>query len=85
MAEQTEAKLYTYDHPSVRNKTFTHMMSIVTWFDSHIGFTLKPIKIFSRTAGQIEGKLHTNVPQAMGIPGYSQIIERSRGLAAILD
>ena len=47
---------------------------------------LKPIKIFfSIMAGQIEGKLHANVPQALGIPGYSQIFDRSHGLAAILD
>ena len=68
MAEQIEAKLYRYDRQSRRNKTFTTMMSLVTWFGSHIGFTLKHFKIFfSRTAGQIEGKLHTSVPQAMGV------------------
>jgi len=65
VAEQIEVKLYTYDRLSMRNKSFTHMMSLVTWFGSHIGFILKPIKIFSRTAGQIKGKLHTSVPQAM--------------------
>ena len=83
VAEQIEVKLYLYDRLSMRNKRFTHMMSLVTWFGSHIGFTLRPIKIFSRMAGQMEEKLHTNVPQAMGIPGYSQIIDRSHGLAAI--
>jgi len=30
---------------------------------------------FSRTVAQIEGKLHTNVPQAMGPSSYSQIID----------
>ena len=57
----------------------------VTWSGSHIGFTLKFIKIFPRMAGQIEGKLHTNVSQALGIPGCSQKINRSHGLAALLD
>ena len=42
MAEKIEAKIYTYDHLSMRNKTIT---SLVTWFGSHIEFTLKPIKI----------------------------------------
>ena len=52
--EQIEAKLYKYDRLSMRNKRITHMMSLVTWFGRHIGFTLKHIKIFfSRTAGQI--------------------------------
>ena len=36
-------------------------------------------------AGQIEGELHTNVPQAMGVQVCSGIIDRSHGLAAILD
>ena len=36
-------------------------------------------------AGQIEGKLHANVPQALGIPGYSRIMDRSHDLSAILD
>ena len=85
VVEQIEAKLYTDDHLSMRNKSFTHMMSLVTWFSSHIGFTLKPIKIFSRTAGQIEGKLHTHVPQALCVSFCEGIIERSHGLAAILD
>ena len=68
MTEQIEAKLNTYDCLSMRNKTFTQMISKVTWLGSHIGFTLKPIKkFFSRMAGQSEGKLHTNVPQAMGV------------------
>ena len=31
--------------PATGNKRFTHMMSLVTWFGSHIWFTLKPIKI----------------------------------------
>ena len=45
----------------------------------------KHFKIFfSRTAWQIEGKLHLHVPQALGIPGCSQIINRSHCLAAIL-
>ena len=44
MAEQMEAILYMYDGLSMRDKRFTHMMSLVTWFGSHIGFTLKPIK-----------------------------------------
>ena len=53
VAEQIEAKLYTYNRLFMRNKRFTHMMSLVTWFGSHIGFTLKHIKIFfSRTDGQ---------------------------------
>ena len=70
MAEQIEAKLCTYDRLSMRNKSFTHMMSSVTWFGGHIRFTLKHIKIiFSRTAGQIEGKLHINVPQALYVHG----------------
>jgi len=75
VAGQIEANLDMYDQLSMRNKTFTHMMSKVTLFGRHIGFTLKPIKIFfSRTAGQIEGKLHTNIPQAMGVQRYSRII-----------
>ena len=41
---QIKAKLYTYNHLSMRNKRFTHMTSQVTWFGSHIGFTIKPIK-----------------------------------------
>ena len=45
MAEKIEAKLYTNDHLSMRNKRVTHMISLVTSFGSHIGFTLKPIKI----------------------------------------
>ena len=57
----------------------------VTWFGSHIGFTLKPSKILSRTSGQMEGKCNINVFQALGISGNSQIIERSHGLAAIFD
>ena len=61
MAEQIEAKLYTYDQLSMRNKRFTQMMSSVPWFGSHIGFTIKHIKsFFSRTAGHIKGKLHKN-------------------------
>ena len=44
MAEQIEAKLYKYDRLSTRNKTFTNMISLVTWFGSHIGFTRKPTK-----------------------------------------
>ena len=44
VAEHIEAKRYTYDHLSMRNKRFTHMASLVTWFDSHIGFTLKTYK-----------------------------------------
>ena len=65
VAEQIEAKIYTYDRLSMRNKSVTHLMSLVTWFGGHIEFTRKPIKkiFFSRTAGQIEGKLHINVPQ----------------------
>ena len=85
VAEQIEAKLYTYDSLSMRNKRFTHIMSWVTWFGSHIGFTLKPIKIFSGTAGLIEGKLHTNVPQALGVQVCSGISDRSYGLTAMLD
>ena len=62
------------------------MTSEVTWFGSHIGFTLKSIlKIFSRMAGQIEGKRHTNVPQAMGVQVCEGIIDRSHGLAAIVE
>ena len=85
MAEQIDVKLYRYDCRSTRNKRFTHMMSQVTWFGSQIGFPLKLIKVFSRAAGQIEGKLHTNIPQALGIPWHSRISDRSHGLAAILD
>ena len=82
-----KAKLYTYNHLPMRKKKFTHMMSLVTWFGSHIGFTLKPIKkkVFSRMAGQTEGKLHKNVPQAMGVQVCEGIIDGSHGLAAILD
>ena len=67
MAEKIEVKLYKYDPHSMRNKSFTNMMSYVTWFGSHIRFTLTPLKIFSRMARQIKGKLHTNVPQALGV------------------
>ena len=73
VAEQIEMKLYTYDRLSMRNKRFTQMMSLVTRFGSHIGFILKPTKkkiFFSRTAGQIEGKLHKSVPQARGVQVY---------------
>ena len=35
--------------------------------------------------GEIEGKLHTNVPQAVGVQVCFGIIDRSHGLAAILD
>ena len=71
IAEQIEVKLYTYDRLSMRNKRFTHMTSYVTWFSSHIGCTVKHVKIFfSRTAGQIEGKLHTNVPKGIPVQGY---------------
>ena len=35
-------------------------------------FPKTPEKIFfSRMAGQIEGKHHTNVPKSLGIPEYS--------------
>ena len=44
---------------------------------SHIGYILKPIKIFSRMDVQIEGKLHTSVPQAMVVQMYSGIIDMS--------
>ena len=47
MAEQIEMKCYTYDRLSMGNKRFTHMMSLVTSFGSHIGFTPKPIKMIS--------------------------------------
>ena len=56
------------------------------WFDSHIGFTLKLVKIFSsRTAGQIEGKLQRNVPQGIFVQFCEGIIDSSHGLAVILD
>ena len=45
MAEQIKGKLDTYDRLSMRNKRVTHVMSLVTWFGSHIGFTIKPVKI----------------------------------------
>ena len=45
MVEQIEVKHYTFDRLSMKNKRITHMTSQVTWFGSHIGFTLKPIKI----------------------------------------
>ena len=79
MAEQIEVKLYAYDRLSMRNK------KKVTWFRSHIGYTQKPIKIFSRLAGQIEGKRHTNAPQATGVQVCEGIIDRSHGLTVILD
>ena len=68
MAEQTEAKLYMYDRPSMRNKRFTddvigHVVWQLYWI---LPQTYKKI-FFSRTAGQFEGKLHTNVPQALGV------------------
>ena len=68
MAEQIKAKLDMYNRLSMRNKRLTDMTSSVTWFGSHIVFTIKPIKkIFSRTAGQIEEKLHINILQSMGV------------------
>ena len=52
----------------MKKKRFTHLMSLVIGFGSHIGFTLKPIKkIFFRMAGQIKGKLHTSIPKATGV------------------
>ena len=36
-------------------------------------------------AGQIEAKLHTNVPQALCVQVCSGIIDKSHGLEAILD
>ena len=45
VAEQIEAKLYTYDRLSMRNKRVTHKTSLVRLLGSHIRFTLKPIKI----------------------------------------
>ena len=44
------------------NVSMIIMMSSLTWCGSHFGFTLKPKKIFSRTAGQIKGKLHKCSP-----------------------
>ena len=66
MVEKIKAKLYTYDRLSMRNKKFTHMTSKVTWFGSHIGFARKHIQIFSRKAGQIEGKLQKMFPKPWG-------------------
>ena len=36
-------------------------------------------------ARQIEGKLHINVPQTLGVQVCLGMIDRSHGLAAILD
>ena len=64
MAEQIEAKLYTYDRLSMRNKRFTHLTSQVTWFGSHIGFTLKPIFIFfSRQLDRSRGNFKQMFPK----------------------
>ena len=66
-----EEKLYMYDHLPMRNKKFPtydaigHMVWQTNWI------SLKPLKIVSRLAGQIEGELHTHVPQALGIPECS--------------
>ena len=67
MAEKIEAKLYTYDRLSMRNKRVTydvigHMALQPYWIYPK---TYK--NIISRMVGQIEGKLHTNVPQALGV------------------
>ena len=60
MAERIKVKLYTCDRLTMSNKRFTRMTSEVKWFGSHYWIYPKADKkIFSRTAGQIEGKLHT--------------------------
>ena len=69
----------------MRKKKFTRMMSSVTWFDSHIGFSLKPIKNLLQNGWTDKEEIHTNVPQAIGVQVCSGIIDRSHDLAAILD
>ena len=75
MAEKIEAKHYTYDPLSMRNKSHTydvigHMVWQPYWIYPK---TLK--KLFSRKAGQIKGKLHRNVPQGMRVQGCLGIID----------
>ena len=67
-----ELKVHTYD-------IIGHMVWQPYWIYNIINW-----KIFSRTAGQIEGKYHTNVPQALGVQVDKGIIHRSHGLAATL-
>ena len=86
MAEQIEAKFYRIWSSKKGTKSSSTMMSRVIWFGSYYILKNKHFKIFfSRTAWQIEGKLHRHVPQVLGIRGCSQIINRSHGPAAILD
>ena len=77
---------YTYDRLSMRNKRFTHMMSKVTWFGSHIGFTWKPIKK-SSSSDQLD-RSKGNFTQMFPKPWVYRFVkeyDRSHGVAAILD
>ena len=69
-----EQMVHTYD-----------VMGCIVWQPYLIYLKTYKKIFFSRTAGQIEGKLHTNVPQAMCVQVSEGIIDRSHGLADILD
>ena len=63
VAEQIEAKLYTYDCLSMKNKSHTYdVIGHMVWQP----YWIYP-KTFSRMAEQIEEKLYTNVPQTLGV------------------
>ena len=74
MAEQIEVKLSRNDYLSMRDKTFTPVMSYVTWFGSHIEVPQKLINIFSRMAGQIEGNFTHMFPKTWGYHSVHELI-----------
>jgi len=85
MAEQIEAKLYSYDCLSIRNKKFStfdiidhKVWELRCFWRINILKSSSP-KWLDRSRGNF-----TYDPQTLGIPGCSRIINRSHDLAAIL-
>ena len=68
MAEQITSNLHRNESLSLRNKKFPtydiigHMVWQPYWI-----YTKTYKTLLLQTAGQIEGKLHTNVPQALRV------------------
>ena len=75
-----------YDILSMRNKksSIYDIIGHMVWQPCFF-WRLNLLKTLSRTAWQIERKLQPHIPEGLGTPGCSRLINRWHGVAAMLD